>query len=391
MASKKHLIFFSEHLLLGGAPQAQIEFLRSIDTDRYDVSLVVEHDPGPDNHLLAQVPLKIPVRFLFPKSEYPLEIFPRMYNSTFWKLLRRHSEKVDIILRIKEVLGGLRAGDVLIGFTLTFAKYLPFFKQYKLLYWIHGPKSQMGRLELLKFYQRIRHFDRILVVSESLRQQICILLPKLAFRLKAIYTPIDFQVIEEKANDFSELSESELKLIREQYFVAVTRFVPEKDVECLVKAWGLLKQHQFAPKLVIVGDGSGRAKVESLIQKYDVSEKVFLIGAKKNPFVWMKHSLALVHAAKSEGFGLVLVEAMGLGKAVISSDCPVGPTEILQNGQCGLLVKVGDATEFADKVRLLESDNQLRIDLEQKSLIRARDFSAEKSLPKFYQLIESLW
>src|SRR5438445_6776239 len=101
MDSKKHIVFFCEHLFLGGAPQAQVEFLRGIDLNRYDVSLVVEQDPGPDNHLLAQIPPSIPVRVLFPKNAIN---FPQDNIGLLWGFIRRRSEKLDTILRIKEVL-----------------------------------------------------------------------------------------------------------------------------------------------------------------------------------------------------------------------------------------------------------------------------------------------
>lgn len=66
----------------------------------------------------------------------------------------------------------------------------------------------------------------------------------------------------------------------------------------------------------------------------------------------------MVHGAKYEGFGLVLLEALMQGKVVVSSDCPVGPREILNDGKAGFLVPVGDVDAMADAMALVAAGNK---------------------------------
>ncbi|WP_168196406.1 glycosyltransferase [Bdellovibrio sp. NC01] len=387
MGQKKHLVFFCEHLESGGAAQAQIDFLTSIDPNKYQLSLVLERSPSSDNHLFSQIPKNVAVRTLFPENSN----FPQKYNSLFWNFLRCRSEKFDKILRIKEVLSTLPKADCLIGFTLTYPKYLPFFrKQYKLVYWVHGPCTKWSKGDLRKFYRRILPFDQLITVSHVLEEHIKDFFPRVSNRVRTVYTPINYEKIRSEADDFSELTALEQKLIGQKYYVAVARFVPEKDFVTVFKAFKILKEKNFNLKLVVVGDGTDRKKLERSLEDLSLQGCVSLVGMKRNPYVWMKHSQGFIHSAITEGFGLVMVEAMTLGKAVIATDCPVGPAEVLKNGEFGILIKVGDDRNLAEKIIELESKASLKQRYELKSLERASYFSKERILPEFYEIIDSL-
>ena len=100
-----------------------------------------------------------------------------------------------------------------------------------------------------------------------------------------------------------------------------------------------------------------REKIENMIKDEDLQEYIKLLGVKKNPYPWIKNSKLLVHSSRYEGFGLVLVEALILGKVVISSNCKVGPREILNNGEYGSLVEVGDYNAMAQEILELLQEN----------------------------------
>lgn len=70
----------------------------------------------------------------------------------------------------------------------------------------------------------------------------------------------------------------------------------------------------------------------------------------KNPYPWIKKSKMLIHSSKFEGFGLTLVEALILSKKVISSNCPIGPREILENGEIGFLYEIGDYEKLSELI-----------------------------------------
>lgn len=97
-----------------------------------------------------------------------------------------------------------------------------------------------------------------------------------------------------------------------------------------------------------------KKKLEDLTYNLGLNGKVKFLGMKKNPYNWIKNSEAFILSSKLEGFGLVLVEALTLNKKVISSSCKVGPKEILNNGEFGVLFEVGNDKELLEKIENID-------------------------------------
>lgn len=139
------------------------------------------------------------------------------------------------------------------------------------------------------------------------------------------------------------------------YFLTVCRlYEKHKDVETLIKAFSYYVGNE---KLVIVGDGPDREKLEKLTKEKKLENKVIFLGEVTNPFILMKNAKIFILSSKVEGFGLVLVEALYCGTKVISSDCPVGPKEILENGELGELFEPGNPKDLLEKLNIAISKN----------------------------------
>jgi glycosyltransferase involved in cell wall biosynthesis len=136
--------------------------------------------------------------------------------------------------------------------------------------------------------------------------------------------------------------------------LSVGRLTAPKDFLTLIRAFALVRA-QTEARLLILGEGPDRTKLEALIEQHGLGEDVRLHGYEPNPYKYMVHSAAFALSSAWEGFAIVLVEALALGLPVISTDCPSGPREILQNG-LGLLAPVGDAGALAEGItRILNS------------------------------------
>jgi glycosyltransferase involved in cell wall biosynthesis len=129
--------------------------------------------------------------------------------------------------------------------------------------------------------------------------------------------------------------------------LAVGRLAPEKDFATLLYAFEKLSRRQRA-RLVVLGDGPEYDSLVRLSAKLGIENIVDFRGFEPNPFRYMKRAAALVSSSRYEGFGNVLVEALACGTAVISTDCPCGPAEILDGGRFGKLIPVGDVNALAD-------------------------------------------
>jgi glycosyltransferase involved in cell wall biosynthesis len=128
--------------------------------------------------------------------------------------------------------------------------------------------------------------------------------------------------------------------------LAVGRLDPAKDYSGLIKAFSILRQ-QIDANLMILGEGPERGKLESLAQELGLSDSVRLPGLMMNPFPYMTNADVFVLSSIWEGLPGTLIQAMACGCPVVSTDCPSGPSEILDGGRYGTLVPVGAPTEMA--------------------------------------------
>ena len=130
-------------------------------------------------------------------------------------------------------------------------------------------------------------------------------------------------------------------------FVAAGRLRPQKDFPTLLQALARVVQSRPA-RLLILGEGPERDRLEARVTELSLDEHVQLPGATSNPYAYMARATAFVLPSRWEGLPTVLVEALSCGAPVIATDCPSGPREILQDGRYGELVPVGDVTRLAE-------------------------------------------
>jgi glycosyltransferase involved in cell wall biosynthesis len=97
-----------------------------------------------------------------------------------------------------------------------------------------------------------------------------------------------------------------------------------------------------------VGDGKCRAELEKQATELGIGDVVRFTGFVENPYPYLAQADLFVHTSRWEGLGIVLVEALALGTPVVATDCPSGPSEVLDHGRLGHLVPVGDAEAIAD-------------------------------------------
>lgn len=131
--------------------------------------------------------------------------------------------------------------------------------------------------------------------------------------------------------------------------VAAGRLVPLKDFATLIRAFAVVAGRRPA-RLLILGEGPCRGELERLIDESGLRDVVHLPGNVPDVAPYFARAAAVVMSSRYEGFGLVLVEAMACGTPVVSTDCPGGPRELLEDGRLGPLVPVGDADGLAEAI-----------------------------------------
>jgi glycosyltransferase involved in cell wall biosynthesis len=137
--------------------------------------------------------------------------------------------------------------------------------------------------------------------------------------------------------------------------LGVGKLKPQKDFPTLLRAFARLRSTRPA-RLVILGEGPERRRLETLVRELGIGAHVALPGFVDNPFRYMGRAAVFALASAWEGLPGVLIQAMACGCAVVSTDCPSGPAEILEGGEHGPLVPVGDDAALAGAIgRLLDA------------------------------------
>jgi glycosyltransferase involved in cell wall biosynthesis len=167
--------------------------------------------------------------------------------------------------------------------------------------------------------------------------------------------------------------------------ITAGRLDPQKDHATLLRAFARLVSQRPA-RLVILGQGPLRASLEDLARRLGVEDRVALPGYVEEPLPHLRSADLFVLSSIYEGFGNVLVEALACGLPVVSTDCPSGPSEILDGGAFGRLVPPGDVEALA--AALLEALAEPRRPAEQQR--RAREFTLERCADRFESLIDEV-
>jgi glycosyltransferase involved in cell wall biosynthesis len=201
-----------------------------------------------------------------------------------------------------------------------------------------------------------RQADLVIIVSEGARKDLESLLGNCSTPLRVIYNPVSAARI--RASASTGPVHPWLEDDGPPVVVSAGRLMPAKDQATLIRSFRLLVD-TFPARLVLLGEGQERPRLEAMVAELELENHVDLPGFAPNPYASMVHASAFVLSSRYEGLGLVLIEALYLGLPVVSTDCPSGPREVLQGGRYGRLVPVGDPRALADAIRAaLTGDNE---------------------------------
>lgn len=177
----------------------------------------------------------------------------------------------------------------------------------------------------------------------------------LPVHVETIYNPVDISKVKEKAS--ADVDHPWLMHKRFPVVVAVGRLATQKNFTLLIRAFAQVLKEVDA-RLIILGEGSERAKLEKLISQLGLNEYVSLPGYEKNVHCYVARSDLFVLSSNFEGMPNALIEAIAAGVPVASTDCLSGPAEILDNGLSGVLVPVNDEDALAKAIidNLLDRD-----------------------------------
>ena len=164
--------------------------------------------------------------------------------------------------------------------------------------------------------------------------------------------------------------------------ITVGRLKKQKNHALLIRAFKRLSATTDA-RLMILGTGDLEEETKGAVRAAGLADKIFMPGAVADPAPYYRSADLFVLSSDYEGFGNVIVEALACGTPVVSTDCPSGPAEILENGRYGTLVPVGAERALADAmIAALDAEHDAEA-LKR----RAADFAPEIAAEKYLQLL----
>ncbi|WP_420992841.1 glycosyltransferase [Cupriavidus sp. 30B13] len=360
--AKQRILFHLTHFLRGGIETSLVSLLASLDRERFELGLTLTYPTEAlETHFRAMLPPDVKIHILAPerwlshfrqkKKAGKLGPLGKIYEEVLLPPVR----KPLVNRRFRAIARGY---DLAIDYDMSLSRLtgrLPIpMIGYQHFSVAHLERENPRKLRKLRRQCR-EHYDRIVVLNDSMLADARALIPEAAAKFVRLYNATDLDRIRALGN-------APFTPPAHPYIVSVGRLEEsQKDFTTLLHAYAaLVRGTGLCERLVLVGDGASRARLEALARELGVSERVTFAGFQANPYAWIRHARLMAFSSKMEGLPNVLLEGMALGQLVVSTDCPVGPREILADGQAGLLTPVGDVHALAEAIRRGLEDAPLR-------------------------------
>lgn len=176
--------------------------------------------------------------------------------------------------------------------------------------------------------------------------------------------------------------------LQQKTVLNIGRLTSDKRQYLLLDIWKRISKNYPDWKFQLVGKGELKEQLDETIKKYNLQKCVEIIEPIKNVDDLFLNSSIFAFTSKYEGFGMVLAEAMSCGVPCISFDIPSGPRDIIENENDGYLIENDNIEEYIQKLEILISDNEKRIDMGKKAKKNIQKFLDTKIETKWNHLLE---
>lgn len=371
------LAFVIESLHLGGAEKSLVTLLQNLDFSKYEVELLVFNKGG---FFSDAVPKGVKVKVLpFPKLSFIERI-------QFWRK-RKFGKKIHHAQILWQILGNKcekvsKKYTIAVAYNQGFATYFTdkYISAEKKFSWLNTDYQKAGYSIELDF-PIYKNYNSVIAVSQENEY---VFLQE----LKRINKMLPTEIIKDITDD-KEVKQNAQQRISERFdsekinIVSVGRLVEAKGFDLAIEVCQILKNKNIPIHWMIIGEGSERKNLEKQIQDLHLENDFTLIGARKNPYPYMKAADIYVQTSRFEGLGLTVIEAAILCKPIVSTNFPT-VYGILEDGKTGLIAEM-NAEAIAVKIECLIRDVQLKNTLVER-LHGKQNTDKEQSLQKIEKL-----
>lgn len=227
-------------------------------------------------------------------------------------------------------------------------------KKSKKVFWIHGNllKSGLNFEQNQEIAKKLPKFDKGIFVSNASKKIV-----EETFNLKldnsiVVYNPVEIEKVKSNAS----------KNIDKDYgnidFVFVGRLDSQKNIPLIIEAHKRLIDEDYSIKTLIVGDGKEYNLLKNKIERYHLSDSVFLHGHSYTPEIYIKQANCLLLPSSTEGYPMVILEALILGVPCIASNVG-GVPEIIEDKKYGFIIEPSQENLYQAMKKILDNPNLL--------------------------------
>jgi glycosyltransferase involved in cell wall biosynthesis len=360
---KKKVLFFIYQMGAGGAARTLLNIINNLDREKFSPMLVTLNFNGSyENELRDDVHfIKLETR--------------RLSKSVFKLASIIRNENVDLVFSTIPRVNTIAIAANL----LSFSKSKSVIREADNL----GGDFKTN-MQLLGFGLIYKLSNQIVSLSEGVKANLVERYKAQPTNIKVIYNPVDIKSINEKITH-GQIDPNHKAIFdtKDKIIMTAGRLVEQKDHYTLLKAFAKVND-KIESRLVILGEGPLKEQLLQQATELNIKDRIYFIGFQNNPYIYFKKADIFVLSSKHEGFSHVIAEALATGTPVVSTDCKSGPAEVLNKGEYGLLVPVGNANKMAESMlQVLNLDEEQRTKIVTKGYKRAGNFDAEQIVRQY--------
>jgi len=341
----KNVMFMVGSMGGGGAERQILEIIKRLDRARFRPVLYLSHRKG---ELLDEVPADVPIHSFWDdfagtlrsKIHYLLGTTDRARWQNLARTLRR--EQIDLLYD-RSYLATLEAAPAskVAGVPrVSVCVYDP------LADVTHSAGSSLARA-LKNAANSYSTADRVISISKGVRQQLIDDLDVPGDLIEVHYNLLDFDDAQRRSVEYDPGLEP-----GRFHLLTVARLAEEKGHKYLMAALDHLVHQQGHRELLwhLIGVGPLESELRADAERRGLTNHIHFAGFRRNPYPFYRHADLFCLPSLHEGFASVLMEALAVNLPVLSTDCPSGPSEVLDGGRCGRLVPPADSTALAYEI-----------------------------------------
>ena len=376
-------------LQYGGIERVGIEYIKLLRNNGYDLQIInlnpeltdIEQElPSEVNVVHIKYPQKLAAAR---HSKYKQRIWVKSLGVAIARWITGCVNHIYSLTYASKILDT----DLAIAFSGHFndlAFIVQNFKYKKKMAWLHG--SQYSYLASSSgYFELYCHVKNLVCLSNQDDDKVERFNLENHINKIKIYNPIN---LSSKNIDLKKVTY--LKKEYGDFILMVGRLERDKDQETLIRAVKLLhEKFNLKNKLILVGDGKERSKLEKIVEEFGMNEFIIFEGLRKDVQNYYTAAKIYAHSSPAEGLPTVLLEAMYYKCPIVSTNSEPGTREILEEN-CGLISPVGDANALAENIYKMYSDDICRESCISAGEKRIKEFMPEQIINQLEVYIRNL-